>query len=320
MEFRKLISFGKTSYVMSLPKAWVIKNNLKKGDLIALDENDRGNLIVSSKKEREDILEQKEIVLDMTGKEQKKMIREVASAYINNYNPIIITGKDITQNTAKIRKIIGYFIALEVMEQSSERIIAKDFLNMEKIVIQNSIKKMDMITRSMMSDIKRIKTPEDYQSIHLRDEDVNRLMFLIFRAVKYAMDNPHVLKLYNLTNSELITRWLITTYIEKIADNTKRVANNFNELRSDKKIMQKLYPLYDIVQKRYLDTMKSLYSKDVQLAFVLASTKRDVLKEFSAFSKKNRDNWLIYDTIVKMQLMVADIHFITRLIYIFRDE
>ena len=40
MEFRKLISFGKTSFVMSLPKGWVVKNKLKKGDLIALEERE----------------------------------------------------------------------------------------------------------------------------------------------------------------------------------------------------------------------------------------------------------------------------------------
>ena len=38
MEFRKLISFGKSSYVVSLPKAWVVQQKLKKGDLIAVDE------------------------------------------------------------------------------------------------------------------------------------------------------------------------------------------------------------------------------------------------------------------------------------------
>ena len=51
MDYRKIISFGKTSFVMSIPKSWVIKNGLKKGDLVSLEENE-GNLIMSPKKDK----------------------------------------------------------------------------------------------------------------------------------------------------------------------------------------------------------------------------------------------------------------------------
>ena len=37
-EFRKLMAFGNSSYVVSVPKAWVEKNRLKKGDVLVVDE------------------------------------------------------------------------------------------------------------------------------------------------------------------------------------------------------------------------------------------------------------------------------------------
>ena len=46
MEYRKLISFGKSSYVVSLPKSWVVQNKLKKGDLLYFDEKEK-DLILS---------------------------------------------------------------------------------------------------------------------------------------------------------------------------------------------------------------------------------------------------------------------------------
>ena len=41
MGYRKIIAFGDTSYVVSLPKDWVEKNGLKKGDVVnvIVDEN-----------------------------------------------------------------------------------------------------------------------------------------------------------------------------------------------------------------------------------------------------------------------------------------
>jgi phosphate uptake regulator len=34
VEFRRLIGFGKSSFVVSLPKNWIEKNKLVKGDLV----------------------------------------------------------------------------------------------------------------------------------------------------------------------------------------------------------------------------------------------------------------------------------------------
>jgi bifunctional DNA-binding transcriptional regulator/antitoxin component of YhaV-PrlF toxin-antitoxin module len=46
-EVRRLIKFGDSSHVVSIPKDWIEKNNLQKGDLIFLDENEFGQLLIS---------------------------------------------------------------------------------------------------------------------------------------------------------------------------------------------------------------------------------------------------------------------------------
>ena len=47
MEFRKLIKFGNSSYVVSLPKKWIIRNRLEKGAVIYIDEDKDGNLALA---------------------------------------------------------------------------------------------------------------------------------------------------------------------------------------------------------------------------------------------------------------------------------
>ena len=51
MEFRKLIEFGKSSYVISVPRQWVRENGLKKGDIISLEETGGGLIILPKSKE-----------------------------------------------------------------------------------------------------------------------------------------------------------------------------------------------------------------------------------------------------------------------------
>ena len=55
MDYRKLIAFGKNSFVISVPKQWIKQNKLNKGDLIYLDES--GPNLILSKKERRSYVE-----------------------------------------------------------------------------------------------------------------------------------------------------------------------------------------------------------------------------------------------------------------------
>ena len=47
MEYRKVIGFGKGSYVISLPKGWALKNKLKKGSTLSV-ETGANSMVVST--------------------------------------------------------------------------------------------------------------------------------------------------------------------------------------------------------------------------------------------------------------------------------
>ncbi|MBS3134491.1 AbrB/MazE/SpoVT family DNA-binding domain-containing protein, partial [Candidatus Woesearchaeota archaeon] len=49
MEHRNLIKFGNSSFVISLPKDWIDRNKLKKGDAIFIEQNGSENLIIIPK-------------------------------------------------------------------------------------------------------------------------------------------------------------------------------------------------------------------------------------------------------------------------------
>ena len=47
MDYRKIIKFGNSSHILSLPKDWLRKNKLKKGDLVYISENGNDELVLS---------------------------------------------------------------------------------------------------------------------------------------------------------------------------------------------------------------------------------------------------------------------------------
>src|SRR3989338_7121880 len=101
MEYRKLISFGKNSFVVSLPKAWVIQNKMKKGDLVYLEEN--GPSLVLSHKDQDKNNEESEKVILVDGKSFPWLGREVCSAYILNYRRIVLKGKEIKSKVKELQ-------------------------------------------------------------------------------------------------------------------------------------------------------------------------------------------------------------------------
>ena len=104
MEFRKLISFGRSSYVVSIPKPWVLKNRLKKGDLISVD-GESGELVLSLNNNHA-LTEPKEITINAEKKEIGLIRAEIVSAYLNNYDTINIFSSSIEQNAMEIKNIL----------------------------------------------------------------------------------------------------------------------------------------------------------------------------------------------------------------------
>src|SRR3989338_5717746 len=88
IDVRKLISFGKGSYIVSMPKGWVEKNNLKKGDLISV--SDDGVELVLSAGQQEKKPDSKEASIDVKGKSLDIIKSEIVSSYLNGYDTITI--------------------------------------------------------------------------------------------------------------------------------------------------------------------------------------------------------------------------------------
>ncbi|MBW2966184.1 phosphate uptake regulator PhoU [Candidatus Woesearchaeota archaeon] len=314
VEFRKLISFGKTSFVISIPKSWIMNNKLKKGDLISIDENN-GNLVLSTKT-TETPPEIKEITIDITNKNIIQIKREIIKYYVDNFNVIKIMGNDLKIKAREIRDILQNLIALEIMEQTGHKILVRDFTNMDKISIPNLIRRIDIITRAMLIDARDTLKEDHYESIKHRDDDVNRLTFLVFRAVRFALDNPSAFKVYNMDTFNLLKHWNIALNLEKIADGCKRISKNFRRMKLSPSFTKQLNDLTSEVEKKYIITMKAYHNKDLELIFKVSDGTRPLLEKFNKFGDKNRDKFLVENTTENLKQMIVHINDIARALWL----
>lgn len=266
IDIRKLISFGKGSYIISMPKGWVEKNNLKKGDLISI--SDEGVELTLSASQKEKKLEALETSIDSKGKDLEFLKAEIVSSYLNGYDTINIIFDSHSKEAPKIKDIIRNLSGLEIMEQTSTRILAKNLININEISIKNIIRRMDIITRAMMEDtISCCRGQCNYDSIHQRDSDVNRLYFLGYKVIKNAIKNPRIAKALESDAWQLHSDSFVISRVEKTADRQKRIARYLCTSNLDRAALAEIDKIHTDISNAYNEVMKSYYNQDRQTAY-----------------------------------------------------
>jgi len=290
IDVRKLISFGKGSFIISMPKEWVEKNNLKKGDIISISDNGMELTISAGNPEAKQEL--KEINIDAKGKELGLLKTEIVSSYLNNYDTIHIVFDQNYKDVPKIKDIIRNLSGLEIMEQTSSRIVAKSLININEISIKNIIRRMDIITRAMMEDAilcSRGQYSDD--SIHHRDADVNRLYFLGYRVTKNAMKNPRVAKSLDIGPWQLHSDTMMLLRLEKIADRQKRIARYLSDVHLEKETIVELDKVHAEMELAYNDVMKAYYNQDKQIALRTELTNKSRTDSCTELLEKCTNNY-----------------------------
>src|SRR3989344_1522401 len=299
MIIRRLVKAGQASHTISLPKEWLDKHKLKKGDLVYLYEKGDKDIVITPENKPDESAPQKEVTIPVDGKELSTIQREITSAYINNYNTITLMGDSITDKTKDIRKMLHDFVALEVADHTSKSIIAKDLLNLKEISVDKTIRRMDMLVRSMIQDsLAALDNAELGQSVLVRDYEVNRAYFLLMRLLKSAFSNKQIAELFQLTNDKVLSYYYLTINLENFADSAKQMV----EYLGKEKKKDKIKSIFQRVEKSYLDVMKAYFTKDKKLADNVALQREGVLKEASELPAGTAE---IFKTMVTLTNNVA---------------
>lgn len=313
MEYRRLISFGKSSFVISLPKTWIVRNKLKKGSLLYINESE-SNLIISPKQEDAD--EETVAVINVDGKDYPRITREVNAAYILNNRKIKFEGKELEEKSEKILESVRQLIALEVMELDSTKIVTKDFLDMNKTSTIELIRKMDIIIRNMIHDCQKCFETKTSDNIELRDKDVNRLSFLIYRTIRNGFHNQSMmLKQHNMRAIDLLNQYLLTFHLENIADEAKRISRAITKIDLTAAQQKKFLSLLSNIEEVYLQNVKAFYSKSPELGLEYSSQKNTLIEKTNAFYDSCQKNDHTSYLIDRFRRLVGSVHEMGRLSY-----
>ena len=234
--------------------------------------------------EKEFKKKEKSILINVEDKELDRIKAEIVSAYLNNCNIIEIFSKTLEDDAPVIKNLLRNLAGMEVIEQTGKRIAAKDLIDINNIPIRDIIRRMDVITRSMIDDsILCVQGKCSQKSIVDRDEEVNRLYYLGFRVIKNAIENPAVIEKLKTNPWKLLNDKVVLSRIEKIADGQKRITRMISEEKFEKDMLKGFKELIEGIRKMYYDVMKAYYNNDKRIAYEIEVTNKNLIDKCNKF-------------------------------------
>jgi phosphate uptake regulator len=271
MEIRRVQITGGSSYIITLPKEWIKSSHIKKNDSLAIHIQSDGNLLITPKITHEQHQKIKEF--DMSRISKPTYLNQLLiGAYIAGYTSIKITSP--SRMSTAVRNVIRSFTQLavgpEIIEETETTIILKDLHNLSEMPFDRTIKRMYIIVKGMHEDVMRILKTKDISLVDdvlSRDNDVDRLHWLVSRQYNILLQNTNLAEKMNVTIGIASTYFLISRIIERIGDHIVRIAQNTPTLITnslDQKIIEKILTASTLSLDIFNNSVNSLFKKDIK--------------------------------------------------------
>jgi phosphate uptake regulator len=283
-----------------LPKRWITQNQLRRGSVIKLREEEGGLLTIIPN----DIATQQktnEAYIKVTPQDSPdSVIRKTVSTYLLGYNMIHIKAESQKQLSGKQRQELKDFsrhmlVGTEIVTDTPQELALQVLLSYPELSVQSALRRMSIITASMHKDAMTALKELDRQQakeVITTDNEVDRFSLYIVRQLKTAIESPRIIKEIGLQNArDCLGYRLVAKSVERTADHAANIAENVLSLRKRLRTetMAKLEVMSNIAISMFETTIEALFRQDFNLADSIIEKTKDVIsieKEVVASSQK----------------------------------
>jgi phosphate uptake regulator len=315
-EQRKLQVTGGSTFILSLPKEWATKNELKRGSSMVVREEEDGSLSIAPasfpKKEKQDEAYIKASLND----NPDAVMRTAISAYLSGYNVLHIKAQGQKMLSSKLRNHLKtfarhYLVGTEIVIDTPTELTLQVLLNYPELTVQNALSRMSIIASSMhkeaISALKKLDYPSAKAVIET-DREVNRFSLYIVRLLKLAVSNQRIVKDIGLTSQkECLGYRLIAKAVERTADHATKIAENTVLLKDpvNEELLERISQLSGLAISMFESSMEALFKHDFNMA-------EAVIEKLSQVHKLEKETVLYshnakIEEIVSLRLLIESV-------------
>lgn len=291
METRKIYVSGGSTYVISLPKKWVTRANLKAGDSLVVTEQGGSLLIETSITEKETKV--KEIkISQITSNEALERI--IIAFYLVGYDTIKVKldRKDHLPYRKSIRKIMDYLIGIEIVEDTNDAMTLEIMVDYKRMMTMQILQRMYSINRSMLLDLGNAMKTMDIglaKDVIVREREIDRLYFLVVRQLKSAVEYQQVAEKLGIENQRDCLGYRIAVKaLERIADHIENMAKSYIQLMEINKDapMDDFIKLNSSIVMTFEKSVHALFTRNHELAEKIFQELKEIKKAHSDISNE----------------------------------
>ena len=315
-EQRKLQVTGGSTFILSLPKDWATRNELKRGSSMIVREEEDGSLSIAPssfpKKEKQD----EAFIKASLNDNPDAIMRTAISAYLSGYNVLHIRAQGQKLLSSKLRNHLKsfarhYLVGTEIVIDTPTELTLQVLLNYPELTVQNALSRMSIIASSMHKEAIAALKKLDYASAKAvieTDREVNRFSLYIVRLLKLAVSNQRIVKDIGLTSQkECLGYRLIAKSVERTADHATKIAENTLLLKDpvNEELLERISQLSGLAISMFETSMEALFKRDFNLA-------ESVIEKLSQVHKVEKETVLYshnakIEEIVNLRLLIESV-------------
>jgi len=287
-EVRRLQMTKSGSYLITLPKEWVKRHQLKEGDPLSLEVMD-GALLVSA-----ETMEPRKATIAL--ERAVSLEREIRAKYLLGFEIIEITAEQrlSREHRERIKDTIHRLIGIEIVDEKANSVTLQCLLHPAALPAKSVLKREYSLAAGMHEEaVEALFTldRELAEAVIRRDDEVDKLYFLLVRQLRTAVYNVAVARKLGVTPLECLDLRIAAKYIEAIADCAVKVAEgaiSMGELcmTIPEELCSKIEELHEKARLIHEAAVEALLKGDVKRAEEIAGEAADLSSTLNSVNKE----------------------------------
>jgi phosphate uptake regulator len=290
-ELRKVQRTPTGTFFVCLPRSWAEQHGLRKGTLVALDETGDGKLLIDPKYNAEQL---PKVVTLNAG---PYLSREIIGRYLLGFDIIRIEAKERVDVDVRniVKRTMSSLIGLEIVEETYSQIVLQCLLEPSGFPPEKILRRNYAIVAGMNRDAANSFIDGDLQlakSVIARDDESNRLYFLLVRILRTIIQNPSLSEKLGITPIDCLDYRLAASLIEAMGDACVQVAAKtveLNGVRPSEELRRLLVGLQAICYEAHEQALKAFVNKDIALAENVRNMHEKIESVFTDIEKVSKD-------------------------------
>jgi len=267
-DLRKIQQTPTGTFFVCLPRDWAKRKGLQKGTLVCLDTTSEGKLIVDADYNAEPPTTTTSLTIG------PYLSREIVGRYLLGYDIIDIEAKDRIDSTVRavVKSTASSLSGLEIFEETSSKISLHSLMQQPSTSPEKILQRNYAIVAGMIRDSANAFICGDVElakNVVARDDESNRLYFLLVRILRTIIQNPRLNEKLGVTPIECLDYRLAASLIEGIGDSCVQVAAKAIDLDGYKftgDLQKLLVDLQNVCFEANEQALKSFVTKDIASA------------------------------------------------------